>query len=121
MHRFLVSRRLGVGLAFLVFAGFLSSCWSCGHGSSNGSPATQHSVDLHWIASTSPVAGYKIYRGNQHLGPYSPMNTTPTVNTKYTDSTVQSGATYYYVVTSVDAQSHESTYSNEVQVTVPSP
>jgi fibronectin type 3 domain-containing protein len=49
------------------------------------------------------------------------MNTTPTVNTSYTDSNVQSGVTYYYVVTSVDAQSHESTYSNEVQVTVPTP
>ncbi|HXU13626.1 MAG TPA: hypothetical protein VN708_00740 [Terriglobales bacterium] len=121
MHRFLVPRRLSVGLAFLVFAGFLSSCWSCGQRSSSNSPAGQHSVDLHWIASTSPVSGYKVYRGSQHLGPYSPMNTTPTVNTNYTDSNVQSGATYYYVVTSVDAHSHESTYSNEVQVTVPSP
>ena len=38
----------------------------------------------------------------------------------YTDSTVQSGTTYYYVITAVDGQG-QSGYSNQVTVTVPSP
>jgi len=39
----------------------------------------------------------------------------------YTDSTVQSGQTYYYATTAVDSSGVESTYSNQVQVAVPFP
>jgi fibronectin type 3 domain-containing protein len=39
--------------------------------------------------------------------------------TNYTDSTVQSGTTYYYVATAVDAAGSESMYSNQVQAVVP--
>jgi fibronectin type 3 domain-containing protein len=41
--------------------------------------------------------------------------------TSYADSTVQSGTTYYYVVTSVGTDSVESPYSNQVTAIVPSP
>jgi fibronectin type 3 domain-containing protein len=34
---------------------------------------------------------------------------------------VQSGQTYYYVVTAVDTSGAESVYSNQVQAIVPSP
>jgi fibronectin type 3 domain-containing protein len=37
----------------------------------------------------------------------------------YTDSTVQSGATYYYVTTAVDAAGNESIFSNEVKAVIP--
>jgi fibronectin type 3 domain-containing protein len=37
----------------------------------------------------------------------------------YTDSTVQSGVTYYYVVTAFDDQAQESVYSNEARAIVP--
>jgi len=39
----------------------------------------------------------------------------------YSDSTVQSGQTYYYATTAVDSSGAESGYSNKVQVSVPTP
>jgi fibronectin type 3 domain-containing protein len=37
----------------------------------------------------------------------------------YTDNSVQSGQTYYYVVTAVNSQSTESVFSTEVSALVP--
>jgi fibronectin type 3 domain-containing protein len=42
-------------------------------------------------------------------------------STADSDSTVQSGITYYYVVTAVDSAGSESTYSNPTQAVIPSP
>ena len=39
--------------------------------------------------------------------------------TNYTDQTVQSGVTYYYVTTAVDSLGVESIYSNEAAASVP--
>ena len=41
--------------------------------------------------------------------------------TTYTDSNVQSGTTYYYVVTSVNGSGIESAFSNQATAVVPSP
>jgi fibronectin type 3 domain-containing protein len=41
--------------------------------------------------------------------------------TAYTDNTVVSGQTYYYVATAVDSESQESGYSNQAQAVVPTP
>lgn len=68
-----------------------------------GMPAPQHSVTLSWTASTSTVIGYNVYRGTQSGGPYAILNNTPDPSTSYTDSLVQAGQTYYFVVTAVDA------------------
>jgi fibronectin type 3 domain-containing protein len=38
-----------------------------------------------------------------------------------TDSTVEAGLTYYYAVTAVSTTGSESGYSNQVQVTIPTP
>jgi hypothetical protein len=87
-----------------------------------GTPApVQHTVDLSWAASTSTVAGYNVYRGTQSGGPYVKLNSTSQPGTSYGDSTVQSGSTYYYVVTSVDGSSVESAYSNQVTAVIPTP
>lgn len=74
-----------------------------GTGSQTGSqtPAVQHTVDLAWAPSSSSVTGYFTYRGSQSGGPYSKLNSSPSTDTSYSDSTVQSGQTYYYVVTSL--------------------
>jgi HYDIN/CFA65/VesB family protein/centrosomal CEP192-like protein len=80
-----------------------------------------HSADLSWQASTDPVIGYNVYRGGKTGGPYTKINGTLNAPTNYTDSTVTAGATYYYVVTAVDANSVESAYSNEAKVVIPSP
>jgi hypothetical protein len=81
----------------------------------------QHSVDVNWAASTSTVAGYNVYRGTLSGGPYSKINTTLLTGLTYTDSTVSSGATYYYVVTAVAADGTESSFSNQVQAIIPTP
>jgi fibronectin type 3 domain-containing protein len=41
--------------------------------------------------------------------------------TSFVDGSVQSGQTYYYVVTAVDTSGTESGYSNQVQAVIPSP
>ncbi|MGA8150082.1 MAG: choice-of-anchor D domain-containing protein [Terriglobales bacterium] len=81
---------------------------------------SSHTVALSWDASTSSVLGYNIYRGTQSGGPYSKLNTTPMAGTSYTDNAVGSGSTYYYVATSVDSTSSESTYSNQAVAQIPS-
>ena len=80
----------------------------------------QHSVDVSWNASTSTVTGYNVYRGSQSGGPYSMLNSTLQSLT-FTDSTVQSGTTYYYVVTAVDGNGIESVFSNEAPAVIPTP
>ena len=84
-----------------------------------GQTAVQHTVDLSWNASTSTVAGYKIYRGTRSGGPYTALNSALDTTTTYTDSGVQSGQTYYYVVTAVDSAGNESAYSNQVTAVIP--
>jgi hypothetical protein len=90
-------------------------------GTGTQSQATQHTVRLSWAASASAVAGYYAYRGTVSGGPYTRLNSAIETATAYADSTVQSGRTYYYVVTSVDSSLAESNYSNQVSVTVPTP
>lgn len=90
-------------------------------GTGTGTQTTQHSVALTWNPSTSQVAGYNIYRGTQSAGPYSRLNSSLLPSTGYTDSSVQSGATYFYVTTAVDSGGTESTYSNQAQAVIPNP
>jgi len=89
---------------------------------SGGKPAKAHNVTLTW----QPVAGspgksvttYNVYRGTTAGGPYSKL-ASGIKDTKYQDSLVNSGTTYYYVVTSLDEGGHESPYSAEIQAKVP--
>jgi hypothetical protein len=83
--------------------------------------APQHSVALTWVASTSTVSGYNIYRGTQNGGPYTLINSGLVSLLTYTDSTVQAGTTYFYVVTAVDGSGNESSFSNQVQAVIPTP
>ena len=82
-------------------------------------PQTAHSVGLAWNASTSTVAGYNVYRSTVSGGPYTKINLSLVAVLNYTDSTVQSGATYFYVTTAVDSIGNESTYSNEASAVIP--
>jgi fibronectin type 3 domain-containing protein len=77
-------------------------------------------VALGWTASTSSVIGYNVYRGTATGGPYSSrLTSSPVASTQFTDSAVQSGQTYYYVVTSVDSSDAESVYSGQATATIP--
>jgi hypothetical protein len=84
-----------------------------------GTPPTQHTVDLTWNGSNNAV-GYNVYRGTVSGGPYSVI-TSLDGTTAYTDNTVASGQTYYYVATAVDSNSNESGYSNQTQAAIPNP
>jgi hypothetical protein len=96
----------------------------------SGSPATvplsgtgvapvQHSAALSWNASTSTVSGYNVYRSTVSGSSYTKINPSLVAAITYTDSTVQSGTTYYYVTTAVDSSGNESVYSNEVSASIP--
>jgi fibronectin type 3 domain-containing protein len=52
-------------------------------------------------------------------GPYVELGAVPSTTPSYTDSSVQSGHTYYYVVTAVNSTNVESLYSNEAAAIVP--
>jgi len=75
--------------------------------------------DRSWNASTSTVSGYYIYRNTLSGGTYVRINSSPVVGLNYIDSTVQSGTTYYYVITAVDSTGVESVYSNQVSAAIP--
>ena len=89
--------------------------------SGSGVQPVSHAATLTWTASTSSVSGYNLYRSSISGGPYTKINSSPIVTTSYVDSTVQAGLTYYYVVTSMDSTGTESTYSNQVLATIPTP
>jgi hypothetical protein len=83
-----------------------------------GVQAGQHSVSLSWNADTSPVQGYYVYRGGQSGGPYTKISALQPV-TSYTDASVVSGQTYFYVVTALGTNSLESAFSNQAIATIP--
>jgi hypothetical protein len=88
----------------------------------NGVAAIAHEVDLFWDPSSSPdVAGYNVHRAIQSGGPYMKLNPVLLGTTTYTDATVMSGATYFYVATAQDGTGVESTFSNEAVAVVPLP
>src|SRR5271170_7872312 len=79
------------------------------------------SVALAWDASkSSGVIGYNVYRGTASGGPDTKLTPSAIPGTQYTDTTVEAGHIYYYVVTSVDSSGVESGYSNQVSVSIPS-
>ena len=90
--------------------------------SGTGLAPQPHSVNLNWAGSTSTnVVGYYVYRSTVSGSGYSRLNGTVEAATMYTDSTVQSGMTYYYVVTAVDSSGNESAYSNQSVAKIPTP
>jgi hypothetical protein len=102
-------------LAFVTNGSNAATASLTGSGVQSGT----HSVALSWNASTSPVAGYNVYRSLQSGGPYAKLTGSPLPSTSYADSNVQSGSTYYYVATSITSNADESGYSNQTAATIP--
>jgi hypothetical protein len=82
-------------------------------------PDKPHTARLTWKASSSPVAGYNVYRSTVSGQKYQKINSSLVQGLTYADSTVLSGKTYYYVTRAVDDQGHESANSNETSVLIP--
>jgi hypothetical protein len=75
---------------------------------------------LRWTASSSTgITGYNVYRSTVSGSGYVSITSSPIAGLTYTDTTVTSGQTYSYVITSIDASGEESTYSDEVQAVIP--
>ena len=86
--------------------------------SGNGVTQAQRTVLLSWNGSTS-AAGYNVYRSATSGSGYARVNSGLDGSLTYTDASVQSGQTYFYVTTAVDASGQESAYSSEVSALIP--
>jgi fibronectin type 3 domain-containing protein len=107
---------LGAGAVIVSCAGVSTSTKTVTV-TGTGTGASTHTVDLSWVASTSPdVMGYNVYRAvySNACGPLSKINAALVATTSYTDSTVANGASYCYATTAVDTSNRESVYSNIV-------
>ncbi len=83
-------------------------------------PPAGHMVQLSWNGtSSSNVVGYNVYRAPTASGAFTKVNSSVVATINYTDSTVQNGTTYYYVVTAVSNTNQESGYSNVASAAVP--
>jgi len=89
--------------------------------SGSGVQTIAHSTTLTWDPSVSAVVGYNVYRGTASGGPYTALNSSLVSSTTDTDTAVQSGQTYFYVITAVDSNNVESAYSDEISATIPVP
>ncbi len=87
--------------------------------SGTGVATVQHSVALTWGSSPSTVSGYNVYRSTVNGSSYVKINSSLLTGLNYNDASVQSGNTYYYVTTAVDAAGNESSYSNQVSALIP--
>jgi hypothetical protein len=104
-------------LSFVSDASNAASATLSGTGTTQ---ASSHTVSLSWSPSGSSVVGYNVYRGTVSGGPYfTKLTPSPQPDTDFVDDTVQSSATYFYVATAVDAESDESTYSNQAKAVIP--
>lgn len=82
------------------------------------SPASPHTVSLSWqLGSSSHVIGYNVYRGLQP-GSLALLRSMQS-GTRYVDTAVQDGNTYYYVVMAINSGGAESLSSNIAEAIIP--
>jgi hypothetical protein len=84
-----------------------------------GVAAGVHSVALSWTGAVTGVTGYNAYASAVSGGPFVKLTSTPLTSPGYTDNSVQSDRTYYYVVTALNSSDQESAFSSEVTAIVP--
>jgi hypothetical protein len=121
-------QRFTTGLVVL-FAALASGHWFFATGgisvatgissSPNAGAQQKRSVALRWQASTTPNVRYNVYRGASPGTHPDKLTSAPINGTTFTDTTVVSGRTYYYVVRSINANGEESQASNEILVKIP--
>ena len=76
--------------------------------------AGNETISLDWNDNTEgDLDGYNVYRSTAQGGGYGKLNVSLVTDSDYIDDTVTKGIPYYYVVTAVDFNGHESAYSNE--------
>ena len=102
-----------------------ASTLAAGTPTGNGAPQSQRVVNLTWKASTSAGVRYNVYRSSNQGGCLKTnsnncqkISPSPVPSTNYTDSTVQVGQHYFYVVKAVYSGGPESGPSNEAQAVI---
>lgn len=76
------------------------------------------SIVLHWDAVTDPsLGGYRVYRSNNSLGPFTNQTPSPLTSPGYCDVAAVNGQTNFYQVTALTTSSQESTPSLSVALT----
>ena len=76
-------------------------------------------ASLTWNAnSDTDLAGYKVYRGTASGTYGAPLATLPKTTTSYIATGLQTGTTYFFVITAHDSAGNESTFSNEVSKSI---
>lgn len=103
-----------------IHASYASTATTSHTSNTSTATASPPQVYLSWESSPGVVVGYRVYRSTVSGGPYPNYTTAPIPALNYTDTGVVAGATYYYVVTSIDASGVESIYSNQAVAAVPS-
>ena len=85
----------------------------------NRSQPGLHSVTLTWKASASKdVDGYRVYRSNDPNAAPGLLAVTPADATRYIDTSVEAGRTYYYSVRAFDTVGRESAAA-QISATIP--
>ncbi len=80
----------------------------------NAQPHPSATLTWSWVQSGGdPATGFHVLRATTTGGPYVLMGTTPANMLSYIDTAVQSGTTYFYVVTAFNSAG-DSPRSNEV-------
>lgn len=72
-------------------------------------------VTVTWESVDPTVVGYHVYRAATPNGNYQRINAVPVTAKEFVDRYLDPGKSYYYVVTAVDGQGRESSYSAEVR------
>jgi hypothetical protein len=78
-----------------------------------------NTATLTWNAnSETDLAGYKVYAGTSSGAYATPIATLPKTTTSYTVTGLQTGTTYFFVITAYDTADHQSLHSNQVSKTI---
>ena len=77
---------------------------------------TQTTVKLQWQDRSAIETGYEVWRASDVSGSYSLVASLPAKTVTYTDSKLNMGSNYYYIVRAANGSSH-SNYSNVLAVT----
>jgi fibronectin type 3 domain-containing protein len=130
-----MATRLLRHVLFLATTAMLAACGSGGGDSSGNAgasspsanqPAAQPaaspstaSVTLQWNANTEPdLGGYKVYKATSSGSYGAAIATLPASATSYVASGLQTGVTYFFVISAFDTAGNESTRSAEVTVSL---
>jgi len=109
-------RLLALAWATAALAACGSSEVTSNQGGNNSPPPPgSQSLTLDWDANTEPdLAGYKVYRSTTQGVYGTPIASVSAGTTTFTASGLQTGTTYYFVVTAYNTSFSESAHSNEV-------